>query len=290
MIPIGIATGHIKQPKDLEPLMRLDSTILKSPTFGSYTLLKRDGNTEGRNYAPPLNALGLPNLGIDAACEYLPDMCDSARSKGFDPRISVAGFTPLEFITLLKKVRKVEKKAPVELNWGCPNVRVEGKQKPIIAFDEEFVRELLTMLRNVAFEIGVVDVKLSPDSDPTRFFRVVNLIGYHDDVIRNAVCCNTFPDAYGFDDDGNPLLEVNDGYGGLSGDALHQIALGRVRQARAILPDTMGVIGVGGVKNGRTLRNMESVGASEAHVGLAYFDTEDPGVIQQMVAERALLD
>lgn len=289
MIPLSVAAGWVKRPHDINRLITLDPSILGSVTLGSYTLEPRDGNA-GTTFSSPLNALGLPNPGIKVACDFLPGIGKRLVDCGMRMRVSIAGFSPKEYADMVERLSTIRWIDTIELNFGCPNVRVDSKQKPIMAFDPSSIAATLELIYEATkrLEVPALDAKLSPYSDPMQLTRVAEAVSrmrgsYF--AIRNVVVCNTFPNAYGFNEDGDPLLTANDGYGGLSGQAMRLIALGNARQFRVQLPKTIGVIACGGIDSGIAVRDAELVGANEAQIGLAYFESEDPAVFQRIVQE-----
>jgi dihydroorotate dehydrogenase (NAD+) catalytic subunit len=75
------------------------------------------------------------------------------------------------------------------------------------------------------------------------------------------------------------------GGGGLSGPALHPVAVRAVHDCRAAYPDTP-IVGVGGVGSGEDAAELLSAGADAVEVGTATF--ADPRAPQRVLAE--LLD
>ena len=78
------------------------------------------------------------------------------------------------------------------------------------------------------------------------------------------------PGACVFGHDGRPMFDGN-GLAGLCGKFLKPIALGQVKQLRALLPDSIEVVGVGGVSEGRDAIDMLRAGASAVQVGSACY-------------------
>ena len=246
MIPLGVAAGWVKLPADVSPLMALDPSVLSSVTLGSYTVEQRDGNA-GERFAPPLNALGLPNPGINAACAFLTEVCREIAERGMQARVSIAGFCVEDFERMIQMLAGIKNLQAIELNLGCPNVREHGVRKPIIAFQPNMVRDIIGRLFQVStrHELPLIDAKLSPYSDPYLLTAIAEAIATSRSEgfgIRNVVVANTFPDAYGFREDGSPLLSANGGYGGLSGEAMRHIALGNAKRFRELLPSDVGVV------------------------------------------------
>lgn len=81
----------------------------------------------------------------------------------------------------------------------------------------------------------------------------------------------------------NTVFAMHDGLaGGLSGPAIHPIAVRVVHDVHDALPD-LPIIGVGGVRDGRTARDLLDVGASAVQVGTATF--ADPRAAAKVLAD-----
>ena len=73
-----------------------------------------------------------------------------------------------------------------------------------------------------------------------------------------------------FGSDSQPMVDGN-GLAGMGGKFLKPIALGQVKQLRALLPDSIEVVGAGGVSEGRDVEDMLCAGASAVQVGSACY-------------------
>jgi dihydroorotate dehydrogenase (fumarate) len=293
MISMTNAAGQVKLPHEVEPLLALPSDILHAITLGSYTVEPRAGNSgnvfwdDGLNDPTSLNALGLPNPGIEEARRFLPGLISKIRASGKKARVNIAGFNVEEYRELMRICvgLRVDE---IEINLGCPNVRSEGVQKPIFAFDTELIGQILNAAHRVSGTLGEpgIAVKLSPYSDPFFLAKVAGVLKTHLHEYMKLVTCNTFPNAYGFSErQMKPVIDANDGYAGLAGYAMKHVALGQVRQFTRLLPSVT-IVGVGGISGGRDLREMELVGAKEAQVGTAFF-THGPKAFQRIAMEYA---
>jgi dihydroorotate dehydrogenase (fumarate) len=99
-----------------------------------------------------------------------------------------------------------------------------------------------------------------------------------------VVSCNTFPIGLVLRDDGRPAIDV--GFGGVSGAAMKPVALGQVSQLCALLPDVVDVVGCGGVRTGRDVRDLLATGAVATGLATAFWDAgEDPGVFADLLAD-----
>lgn len=280
MIQLGNAAGWLKYPGDVLGILKLPSDMVSFVTLGSYTLLPRDGNSgttfwdddAGAEESTSLNALGLPNPGAEEVREFFPALAAHIRGSGKRVRVSIAGMS-IEDYKELGRVFASLRPDEIEYNLGCPNVRKDGEQKPIWAFDIDGMATIIADAHRVAGTLGVpsVSFKLSPYSDPFFLSRVADMLAKELRGYMRVVTTNTFPNALAFNlDNRKPVIDANDGYAGLGGKAMKLIALGQVRQLKKKLPH-IAIAGVGGVAAGTDARDLEYAGASEVQVGTAFF-------------------
>jgi dihydroorotate dehydrogenase (fumarate) len=296
MIPLGNAAGMVKSLADVTPLLRLPGDILHSITLGSYTLEPRSGNegqtfwTDGNPCPTSINSLGLPNPGIEAVSDFLHEAARLIHANKKVPRVSIAGFAPEEYRIMTQKLLNFGI-YQIELNLGCPNVWDGGSQKRITSFVPSLIRETLEGVYDVADHVGApsVAVKLSAFSDPFLLEEVAKVLSDMHRVVHTVVVCNTFPNATGFGNDGNTLINAANGFGGLAGLPLKHIALGHVRTLRSLLPPKIGIVGVGGIAEGRDVLDMERAGAEAVQIGTAFFANSDPRVFSEIAASYAEL-
>lgn len=272
-----IAPGVIKLLSDVE-------LAVKAPTagvmVGSITFESRQGNSGDTFWADPqggftLNTLGMPNPGHVYYMEHLPLMVRIAHSAGKPLFVSVAGFTPKEYVVLT--LMALEAGADfVELNLGCPNVWGVGGRKPVASYSAELVCEILG---RVTDEIGVdspIGVKLSPIGyDPVLVGDVAHQIAMYE--IKSVTCINTGPNGFALTPDHLPAISAkgdNDTpiiYGGLAGRALKPWAMSLIRQLRDKLPNSVEFAAAGGVYSAADVKDYQAVGAKICYVSSAYW-------------------
>lgn len=267
---VGNAAGFIKGPgKQFDGMLRSAATDI---TIGSITVEPREGNIAlGTTYhldddGTSVNALGLPNPGLRITKTIAVIMASQAREHGKKLWWSVAGFSPEEYQTLAFDL------APhggIELNLGCPNVWKEDGQKPIASFNLELIDDIVRRTQKLNYR--PMRIKVSPYSDPSMILEVAGIFKKSAARIDAIVTCNTFPNGVAVKDGVSRALATPNGYGGVGGNAMHNIALGQVAQWKAALEGTtIKVIGVSGVDCGKRLLNMRAVGADGAQVGTHY--------------------
>ena len=289
MLPISNAAGWLKKPADVAPLLDVPSDILPSIMLGSYTWDRRPGNPghvfwdDGAGSPTSLNALGLPNPGL-MNTGFLDTLVPKIKAAGKYVGVSIAGFNPGQYQDMARNLLHSGIDV-LEINLGCPNIRAEGKQKPIFAFDPPMIdRIMMSICCEMPLVAPKIQVKLSPYSDPGLLEEVAAVITGLKTVMSGVVTSNTFPNGFGFDREGRPVITANDGYAGLAGHAMKHIALGQVKQFRKFLPDSMDIIGVGGISSGKDVLDMQLAGAQEVQVGTAFF-LHGPKVFQRIAEE-----
>lgn len=239
---MNAACSEAKTPEDVEALC---ATKIGAVVGGSITVESRDGNPEprwheGDDYG--LNSFGMPNGGREYYQKHLPGMVARAHESGKLFVANLAGFNQDEYVELARMADEAEVDI-LELNFGCPNISEDGKQKPIVSFDIETMQNIVAAV----YETTSIplNVKLSPYSNPDELKRVADMIAESNQA-AGVVTANTFPNGFMMEN-GQPVLAA--GLGGVSGRAMLPIGLGQVRQFRQRLPEDIAVIGVGGIES-----------------------------------------
>lgn len=253
-----IMNGACSVAKTIDDVTALAATSIGSVLVGSITVLPREGNPEprwhtGDGYA--INSFGMPNQGLEFYRDNLPRMIQIAHDAGKKLTLSVAGFNTDEYVQLARMADDVQVDY-LELNLGCPNISIDGKQKPIASFDTEYIRDIITSVKSVT-DLPLL-IKVSPYSNPGELKKVAELLSTLD--IAAVVTTNTFPNSYESDENGQPVIAST--YGGLSGPAIRAIGVGQVKQFRDALPPEIAVIGVGGIESSADVQQYRNAGAS----------------------------
>lgn len=235
--------------------------LLRAFRAGAGAVVTKSFNIKGREgYHNPsfievpggyLNALGIPNPGKEEMREEVA----TASLQGVPVIASVFGFDAEEFAASAAMGEEGGAIA-VELNVSCPHVKevgVEIGQRPKVV--EEVTRRVKARIRVPVF------VKLSPNvTDITEVAKAAQNGGADAITAVNTIL--------------GMALDVESGYpvlggvlGGLSGAALHPIAVRAVHQIKHAV--NIPVIGVGGVQNWRDAVELMMVGASAVQIGSA---------------------
>ena len=235
--------------------------MIRASRAGAGAVVSKSFNVKGREgYRNPsfievqggfLNALGIPNPGMEEMREEV----ETASKAGVPVIASVFGFDAEEFAAAAAMGEKGGAIA-VELNVSCPHVTevgVEIGQRPKVV--AEVTQAVKRRVRIPVF------VKLSPNvTDITEVAKAAQSAG------ADAVTAiNTALGMAVNVDSAYPILGGT--LGGLSGPALHPIAVRAIYQIRRAVD--LPIIGVGGVQDYRGALEMMMVGASAVQIGSA---------------------
>jgi dihydroorotate dehydrogenase (NAD+) catalytic subunit len=236
-------------------------------TTKTITTLPRAGNpqpwAEAIDDATLVNAAGLPNPGIVAAMRdwaYLPG------ELGIPVIVSIGGDAGL-LPELAAQVEAAGWAAAIELNLSCPNVA-----GGLVAGDPCAVADVVARVR--ASTNLPLFAKLTPACNaPALVARAAVTAG------ADALTCgNTMP-IRAIDHTGAPLLGAGPN-GGMSGRALHPIALRLVAEVAAAVD--VPIVGLGGVDGLDAARRMSDVGATIIGVGTGAI--LDPSLVERLAA------
>ena len=304
---VSNAAGSAKNLLQAEQLARSASGVVR---MGSYMPLLRPGNSGRVYWCSPdgrfsLNALGIPSPPYEQVAELVPKMADVAHREGKALEVSPAGTTPKDYGQM---AGLLDCGADfLEVNAGCPNIWVEGKQKPIASYHPESLREILV---EVEKRIGTsrmdrVRVKVSPFFYAPVFFSAA--VGVEVDAappgmevfeqiaeivvksgVSRVVTMNTVPRSRIRAEDGKWAIdspEVPEGYGGLAGPVVKPFGLREVNMWRAVLPPHIEVVGVGGIRTGQDVLDYLQVGASRVQIGTEFYGSQNPRIFGEILKE-----
>lgn len=252
--------GTLDEMADAIDLSRVGAIVTKS-----ITREPREGNRPWRilpERAGMLNAIGLANVGVEKFCaEYAPRIASVPC-----PVIgSIAGYAVEDYRAVAEAFSKLDAMAAVELNVSCPNVH-GGTE---FGVDPGALSELVAEVRGT---LGTkpLFVKLSPIAvgRPS----MVDVARAAADAGADALCIsNTIP-AMAIDIRTRKPRLANT-TGGLSGPALHPVALRLVHTVYRELAKERGlpIIGLGGVLRWEDAAAFILAGASAVEVGTGLF-------------------
>jgi dihydroorotate dehydrogenase (fumarate) len=280
--------------KTIEDVRNLSLSATAAIVVGSITMEERAGN-EGNVFWPgdiySINSLGLPNGGRKYYETNLPEMARISRGAGKPLIVSIAGFSAEEYGKLAEIA--FEKGADaIEINLGCPNKWLDGKQLRIPCFDRDKVEDILHYTTHCVGDNVRATVKNSSYSDPFALNAQAEVI-FSKWLCKAITAINTLANAMVYDENGKPTITPGEGLAGLSGPALKPIGLGQVVQysryyksiqkLHATLPLPQ-IIGVGGINSGRDMWEYLHAGASAVQIATAYLKRREH-VFQEILVE-----
>ncbi len=198
-----------------------------------------------------LNAMGLPNPGIDAFKEELIDLYQRADKPVIS---SIYGRNPEEFSELAEKMEKTGA-AAIELNMSCPHAKRYGAS---IGSDIKMVEKVV---KRVKKDISIpVVAKLPPSSKVAETAEVAEEAGADCLVATNTVKAMAI-------DLESEIPILGNKVGGYSGPGIKPISLRCVYEVykKVEVP----IIGCGGINSGRDALEFVLAGATALQVGSA---------------------
>lgn len=214
-----------------------------------------------------LNAVGLKNPGIEhVLAEELPWLAENYPEL---PIVgSIAGSTVEEYVEVAKKMATAPNVKWIEVNISCPNVAKGG-----LAFgtDPEVVEDLTRKVK--AATDKPVLMKLTPGVTEIVPIALAAERGGADGLVMINTLMGMEIDL----ETRKPRL--SNGTGGLSGEAIHPIAVRMIHQVRAA--SKLPIIGVGGVSSAKNALELMVAGAGAVQVGSANYG--NPKACQEIV-------
>ena len=263
--------GHGAELSDYFDLSSLGAHVVKS--LAAYPWAGNPSPRVHPTTAGMVNAVGLQGPGVE---RWRQESLPALRSTGARVVVSIWGRRLEDYALAAANLVGVgEGVVAVEVNLSCPNL--EGRAG-IFAHDAELSA---SVMRAVAVCGLPCWAKLSPNTD-----RLVDVAHAVTEAGAGALTLvNTVLGMVIDTDTGRPVL--GHGGGGLSGPAIHPVAVRAVYDVRAALPDVP-IVGVGGVTDGRSALEMLLAGANAVQVGTATF--ADPNAAPKVLADlRTLL-
>ena len=249
--------GHADELGAYFPLSDLGAVVVKSLSVEPWA-----GNPAPRVHQTPagmLNSVGLQGPGLEAWIERdLPRLA----AAGARTVVSIWGQRVEEFAKAASMLAGVAGLAAVEVNVSCPNIE---DRRRMFAHSPAATAEVVAAVGEHCPGLPRW-AKLSPTvADLAEVAGAALGAGAEAVTLVNTVL------AMAIDiEERRPILGSGPGGGGLSGPAIHPVAVRAVFDVRAAHPDAA-VIGVGGVMSGRDAVELMMAGADAVQVGTATF-------------------
>ena len=307
--PLINAAGLINGPEErgvLRDVETLSGSAIGGITVGSWTLERRPGNAaehgEPTHYYDPsnnelVNALGLPNVGIEAGGRMVGEILDIAGEKpvffSVSPTAAEKGANPVEeAMELVDRLFQAGANI-VELNVSCPNIVTDsGARKPLMGHDPasmEKLRQMLSCHPDSEIFARQLGVKLPPYLGVAELriqHRVAEVLT--DMPIAFLTVCNTIPGRRPVTDDKRPILTVPGGSGGGSGPTYWETGRLQLASWRAETSDTLPIISALGVCDGEEIAARRELGALAAAVNTELWMSDNwQRTVTKMLGEYA---
>jgi dihydroorotate dehydrogenase (NAD+) catalytic subunit len=251
-------SGHGAELGAYFDLASLGAVVVKSVSAEPW-----DGNPGPRLHpldTGMLNSVGLQNPGVTG---WLSDELPALAATGARVVASIWGFSPDDY---RRSAAAIASAGPaslvaVEANISCPNVE---DRRRMFAHSESGVRAAVRAAMAGLDGRLPLWVKMSPNvTDLPALAGVAAEAGAAAVTLINTVMGLALDPATGA-----PRLGA--GGGGLSGPAIHPVAVRAVFETRAALPD-LPIVGVGGVTTAEDAAELLAAGANAVQVGTATF-------------------
>ncbi|NLM52126.1 MAG: dihydroorotate dehydrogenase [Firmicutes bacterium] len=244
-----------------------DLSCLGAIVVTGTTATPRTGNPPVRITETPagmLNAIGLQNPGVEAACVKI------RRLQAYKTPVivNVAGNTVEEYLQVIEVLEREKTVSAYEINISCPNVKAGG-----MAFgtDPDTAAKLVAALRPATQKTLIV--KLSPNvTDIVDVAKAVEVAGADAVSLINTLL------GMAIDVERRRPVLANI-TGGLSGPAVKPVALRMVWQVSEALK--IPVIGMGGISNAKDAVEFLLAGATAVAIGAANF--RNPTVCPEVI-------
>lgn len=278
MIPVGLAAGFIKMPGHVtDDLQRSAADFI---TLGAVTEDPREGNPEPREARwedhpdgeAYINALNLPNAGVHATRDFLPELLRKVKNVGKTLRVNVTPTRSGGTKHILQVLGRSPLHAEVEryeINLACPNHREGNDLHPVLAFDVKAVEDILVQVAESEMK-GEIGIKIAPDMPEGTLRKICDLAAVFD--ITWITSGNTRRIEVPMIDGRRPL-HSSIAYCGLSGTPLYESNLKQVRFLTEYIRQrgcAIKVSACGGVMDGLKVSRYQDAGASECQVAAAY--------------------
>ncbi|RKY37192.1 MAG: dihydroorotate dehydrogenase [Candidatus Omnitrophota bacterium] len=249
--PIVTASGTFGFGEELSSLV--DFTSLGALVTKTITLKSRRGNPPPRIREVEcgvVNSIGLENPGVEG---FLESKLPKIEKLGIPFIVSVGGYSPGEYIEVVRVLDKVEGIKAIEVNLSCPNLR----QKRMFAQSARLTFKITDSLRRITKKTLIV--KLTGEVDDIR--RIAKSAEYGGADALSLV--NTFFAMSVDIDTRRPSL--GSVYGGYSGKGIKPLSLYRVWKCAKVVK--IPIIGGGGIDNYRDAIEFFLVGAKVISLG-----------------------
>jgi dihydroorotate dehydrogenase (NAD+) catalytic subunit len=266
--PITTGAGTFGYGKEIQNFMdvsKLGAIVVKGTSLDPWR-----GNPPPRIWETPsgmLNAIGLQNPGLKVFIKTKLPQLRKLRTRII---VSIFDKTVENFVKIAKTLDKKRGIDALEINFSCPNIKAGGQN---FSSNPKLTYEVISKIRKVT-KLPLI-AKLSPNvTNIVEIAKTAVQAGADgltliNTVVGMAININTR----------KPRLYNN--IGGLSGPAIHPIAVANVWKVRRAMPDVP-IIGIGGVHSWQSALEMILAGANIVGIGTASF--YNPKICLEVIA------
>ncbi|MFM7047809.1 MAG: dihydroorotate dehydrogenase [Actinomycetota bacterium] len=257
--PIIAASGTAGHSDELSAYV--DLSTIGAVVVKSMASFEWQGNKAPRLHAVDggmINAVGLQGRGTEA---WIRDDLPRLRARRARVVASIWGFREGEYEVAARGLAEVASQlVAVEVNLSCPNL---DHARQMFAHDAAQTARVLSQVRR-ALPSTPIWAKLSPNTD-----RLVEIAGVAASSGADAVVLVNTVLGMHIDIESRRTVLGNGG-GGLSGSAIHAVAVRSVYDVRAAHP-RIPIVGVGGVAHADHAIELMMAGANAVQIGTANF-------------------
>lgn len=263
MMTASGTAGHSDELAAYMDLASIGAVVVKSMSSFAW-----QGNPSPRVHAVEggmINAVGLQGRGT---AEWIADDLPRLERRRARVVASIWGFRQADYESAARDLAAVcDRLTAIEVNLSCPNVE---HARSMFAHDARQAADVVSVVRRSLPAAFPVWVKLSPNTD--RLIPVAESV-----VLAGADALVLVNTVLGMRIDTNVRRPVlGNGGGGVSGSAIHAVAVRSVFDVRSALP-SVPIVGVGGVSDAGHAIELMMAGANAVQVGTASF--ADPRAI-----------
>lgn len=287
LLPFMPGAGAING-RSVEEITENILDVARSPAaavkFGSLTYNGGLGNT-GRTYHHNSitgitdNSMGLPNIDFKEALKLQKLLQPQVEAKGkpLIPSLSPGtGETAAEVLPEMAYAYAEAGVPVIEINYSCPNKLVDGGMavEPVFGYDLDAMFETdERIVERVGTEIIIIR-KLPPPALNKKDLLIPTAAFFARQRGRVALgLFNTIPGQSVLNEYGEPALAVGENginVGGLSGRAFAPMSIRGLKQAKKILPDSVGVISSIGVDRAEQIFERVDILGSSSTEGVTF--------------------
>jgi len=246
--------GYVQKIQDFIDVSNLGAVVVKGTSLDPWS-----GNSSPRIWETPsgmLNAIGLQNPGLEI---FMKKQLPALQKLNTKIIVSIFDRTVENFVSIAQELNNKSGIDALEINLSCPNVKAGGVT---FCAKPKLTAEIVKQVRQ-ATKLPLI-AKLSPNvTDIVQIAKTAVAAGADGLSLINTLLGMAI-------DIKTRRPRIKNNIGGLSGPAIHPVAVARVWQVREALPN-IPIIGLGGVDSWQSALELILAGANVVGIGTANF-------------------